>query len=137
MTEREGKNVFRNKRELGGACSVENTKSDIALSIYLLRSYLRELLIPLIIEAWGCTLQCHKQDLATEKVKTKSWLIHDGSMRYICLNMHTFIGGYFEKGACPWASSNAVMPNDQISALQEKSEHFPLIINMSLCAKKV
>lgn len=29
----------------------------------------------------------------------------------------TFIGGYFENGACPWASSNAVIPNDQISAL--------------------
>lgn len=30
----------------------------------------------------------------------------------------TFMGGYFEKGAWPWASSNAVIPNDQISALQ-------------------
>jgi len=30
----------------------------------------------------------------------------------------TFIGGYLEKGACPWASSNAVIPNDQMSALE-------------------
>lgn len=30
---------------------------------------------------------------------------------------HTFMGGYLENGACPWASSNAVMPNDQTSAL--------------------
>ena len=29
----------------------------------------------------------------------------------------TFIGGYFENGAWPCASSNAVIPNDQMSAL--------------------
>jgi hypothetical protein len=33
---------------------------------------------------------------------------------------HTFKGGYFEKGAWPWASSKAVMPNDQMSALEDK-----------------
>lgn len=32
--------------------------------------------------------------------------------------MSTFIGGYFEKGAWPWANSKQVMPNDQMSALQ-------------------
>jgi hypothetical protein len=31
----------------------------------------------------------------------------------------TFIGGYFEKGAWPWASSNAVIPKDQMSALHD------------------
>lgn len=29
----------------------------------------------------------------------------------------TFIGGYLENGAWPWASSSAVIPNDQMSAL--------------------
>jgi len=29
----------------------------------------------------------------------------------------TFIGGYFENGAWPCASSSAVIPNDHISAL--------------------
>ena len=28
----------------------------------------------------------------------------------------TFMGGYFENGACPWHSSNTVIPRDQISA---------------------
>jgi len=31
--------------------------------------------------------------------------------------MNTFIGGYFEKGAWPWANSSAVIPKDHISAL--------------------
>lgn len=34
-----------------------------------------------------------------------------------CKGRHTFIGGYLEKGAWPWASSKAVIPKDQISAL--------------------
>lgn len=34
----------------------------------------------------------------------------------------TFIGGYFENGAWPWASSSAVIPKDQISALHENCQ---------------
>lgn len=33
------------------------------------------------------------------------------------MDINTFIGGYFENGAWPWANSSAVIPNDQISAL--------------------
>jgi hypothetical protein len=31
------------------------------------------------------------------------------------------MGGYFEKGGCPCASSSAVIPNDHISALYKGS----------------
>lgn len=51
------------------------------------------------------------------------------------INICTFIGGYFEKGAWPWASSNAVIPKDQISALQHgvnKHQHPGVLIGMKL-----
>lgn len=35
--------------------------------------------------------------------------------------LSTFMGGYFEKGGCPCASSSAVIPNDHISALYKGS----------------
>jgi hypothetical protein len=34
-------------------------------------------------------------------------------------NGTTFMGGYLENGAWPWASSKAVIPKDHISALQK------------------
>lgn len=46
-------------------------------------------------------------------------------------NLGTFIGGYFEKGAWPWASSNAVMPKDHISALQRGSETKDQILHLN------
>jgi hypothetical protein len=36
-----------------------------------------------------------------------------------CSNPTTFMGGYLENGAWPWASSKAVIPKDHISALQK------------------
>jgi len=70
-------------------------------------------------------LQSHKQyleSLIIMKLNKEKWdkiLCAYYSKYYDSMCKHTFNGGYFEKGAWPWASSNAVMPNDQMSALQD------------------
>ena len=132
--------VLKKKKEEEEEETVKHTHTHtLGLSAFSCQKefqYLRELFVTIIIKSRRSILDCHQENL-WERRKKDIICFNDAkpnlkiSSRWTPeVEVNTFIGGYFEKGAWPCANSSAVIPNDQISALYKDNVSYNQVMRL-------